>query len=238
MADQYLGGLRVTADGALYVSGGYNPASVAITGGTIDGVNIGATTRGSGAFTTLTSNTGYISSTGSGFYTNNNSGLYTLGTSQDIVLARDAAAALGQRNSVNSQTYNLYDTYTSATDYHRLALKTARATLASVSGASVTATGLIPDGAVLVGLTSKVTVALGTGSGTTGYTIGDGSDVDRWGAIVGTTAGTSSDNTNWTATTIQAFTSAQDVIVTASGGNFNGTGTIYLAALYLIGQCD
>jgi hypothetical protein len=218
--------------------GGFNPASVAVTGGTIDGVNIGATTRGSGAFTTLTSNTGYISSTGSGFYTNNNSGLYTLGTSQDVVLARDAAAALGQRNSTNPQTYNLYDTYTSATDYHRLALKTARATLSNVNGASVTATGLIPDGAVLVGLTSKVTTGLGVSNGTTGYTIGTGADADRWGAITGTATGTSSDNTNWTAGTVEAFTSATDVIVAAVGGNFDGTGVIYLSAQYLIGQCD
>ena len=149
-----------------------------------------------------------------------------------------ASGTVGQRSGTAAQTFNVYDTYTSATDYHRVGIKTARATLASVSGASVTATGLIPDGAVVVGVTTKVTVALGTGSGTTGYTVGDGSDVDRWGAIVGTAAGTSSDNTNWTATTVQAFTSAQDVVITASGGNFNGTGTIYVSVQYLIGQCD
>jgi len=169
----------------------------------------------------------------------NASGFLSLNTSTDAsLLYGEASNVIAQRNGTNSQTKNIYDTYTSATDYHRLAIKTARATLSNVSGASVTATGLIPDGAVLVGLTSKVTTALGATNGTTGYTIGDGSDVDRWGAVTGIALGTSSDNTNWTSGTIQAFTAAQDVVVTATGGNFDATGVIYLSAQYLMGQCD
>jgi hypothetical protein len=156
----------------------------------------------------------------------------------DTLLERDAAGIFAQRNGTTAQAKRLYDTFTSATDFHRLGFASGRADLSGVSGASVTATGLIPDGAVLVGLTSKVTTGLGTGNGTTGYTIGDGSDVDRWGAVVGTAAGTSSDNTNWTAGTIQAFTAAQDVVITASGGNFNGTGVIRVTAFYLRGECD
>jgi len=156
----------------------------------------------------------------------------------DVRLYGPSANVLELRNSTSSQTQNFYDTYASSTDYHRVAIKTARATLASVSGATVTATGIIPDGAVVVGVTTKVTVALGTGGGTSGYNVGDGSDPDRWGAITGTVAGTSSDNTNWTAGTIQAFTAASDIVITAVGGNFNGTGTIYVSVQYLIGQCD
>lgn len=161
-------------------------------------------------------------------------GLSSTGANPDSVPANTFEA----RNSTSNQTWRMYDTFTSYTNYHRLAIGTARATLSNVSGASVTATGLIPDGAVVVGVTSKVTTGLGTGNGTTGYQIGDGSDVDRWGAITGTASGTSSDNTNWTATTVQAFTAATDVIVTATGGNFNGTGVIYLSVQYLIGQAD
>jgi hypothetical protein len=156
----------------------------------------------------------------------------------DTFLRRDAANTVAQRNTTASQTHNHYDTYTSSTDYHRVALKTARATLASVSGATVTATGLIPDGAVVVGVTTKVTVTISNGGGTTGFQVGTGGDPDRWGEAVALTAGTSLDNTNWTAGTIEAFTAATDVIVTAVGGNFNGTGTIYLSVQYLIGQCD
>lgn len=184
---------------------------------------------------------GYISSStfslGSAYSLSWGSGIDPTGT-RDTFMFRDAANTVALRNGTNAQTQNWYDTYASSTDYHRVAIKTARATLASVSGATVTATGIIPDGAVVVGVTTKVTVSLGTGGGTTGYNVGDGSDADRWGAITGTAAGTSSDNTNWTAGTIQAFTSASDIVITAVGGNFNGTGTIYVSVQYLIGQCD
>ena len=160
------------------------------------------------------------------------------GPTLDLSLLRDAANTLAQRNGANAQTTRVYDTYTSDTDYHRIAIATARATLSNVSGASVTATGLIPAGAVVMGVTSKVTTALGTANGTTGYKIGTGADDDRWGAITGTAAGTTSDNRNWTAGTIECFPSATDVIVTATGGNFNGTGVIYLSVQYMTGQAD
>lgn len=182
-----------------------------------------------------------VSSSGLSFRSTNGIGWNNvdgINGSADIFLGRDAAGALAQRNGTTAQSQHLYDTFASLTDYHRLALKTARATLSGVTGASVTATGLIPDGAVLVGLTSKVTTGLGTTNGTTGYQLGDGSDADRWGAAAAVIAGTTTDNRDWTAGTIQAFTSAQDVVVTAVGGNFDGTGVIYLSAQYLIGQAD
>lgn len=68
--------------------------------------------------------------------------------------------------------------------------------------------------------------------------MGDGSDADRWGAVSGTAQGTSSDNTNATASSVGMFTAAQNVVVTAVGGSFNGTGSIYVAAHYLIAECD
>jgi hypothetical protein len=184
-----------------------------------------------------------IAMAGEGFYARAADGLHwssdtTWYGTRDIGLWRDAAGTLALRTGTASQTFNFYDTYTSSTDYHRVAIKTARATLASVSGATVTATSVIPDGAVVVGVTSKVTVGLGAGNGTTGYQVGTVADPDRWGAAATITAGTSTDNTNWTAGTIEAFTAASDVVVTAVGGNFDGTGTIYVSVQYLIGQCD
>lgn len=48
---------------------------------------------------------------------------WTAGTSafapRDLSLWRDAANTLAQRNGVNPQTYNIYNTYTSATDFER-----------------------------------------------------------------------------------------------------------------------
>jgi hypothetical protein len=165
-------------------------------------------------------------------------GFYVGNTSSGGQLISNVANSIEQRDGTGSQTWNHYDTWASSTDYHRLAIKTARATLASVNGATVTATSLIPDGAVVLGVTTKVTVAISGGGGTTGYQVGTVADPDRWGAAATITAGTSTDNTNWTAGTIECFTAASDVVITAVGGNFNGTGTIYVSVQYLIGQCD
>ena len=41
----------------------------------------------------------------------------------DLILARDAANTLGQRNGVNAQTSNIYNTYTDASNYERLAIQ-------------------------------------------------------------------------------------------------------------------
>ena len=90
----------------------------------------------------------------------------------------------------------------------------------------------------MVGVTTKVTTGLGVTNGTTGYNVGDGSDADRWGAITGTAAGTSSDNRDWTVGTIAAFTSANNVVLTAVGGNFDGTGVIDVSVQYLRGEVD
>ena len=156
----------------------------------------------------------------------------------DAVIVRDAAGILSLRKEKVAQALRIYDTYTSATDYHRISVATARATLSNVSGASVTATGLIPAGSVVVGVTSKVTTALGTSNGTTGYQVGLVADPDRWADKTGTEAGTSTDNRDWTAGTVENFAAATDVVVTAKTANFDGTGVIYLSVQYLAGQCD
>lgn len=114
-----------------------------------------------------------------------------------------------------------------------LNFRIAEADVTAASGATVTASSLIPDGALLVGVATRVTTALGTSNGTTGYQVGDGSDADRWGAITGTATTTSSDNTDATASFFGTFTSASDVVLTAVGGNFDGTGVIKVTALYL-----
>jgi len=46
----------------------------------------------------------------------------TVGT-RDLILARDAAQTLAQRNSTNAQTFNIYNTYTDGSNYERGFLK-------------------------------------------------------------------------------------------------------------------
>ena len=164
------------------------------------------------------------------------SGQFVLGGGNDTRLHRDAAAIWAMRNGANAHTLRLYDTFASASDYHRLGMATVRISQTATAGATITLTGLIPDGAVVMGVTTKVTTAL-TG-GVTGYQIGTGADPDRWGVAATATLGTATDNRDWTNGTIECFTAATDVILTSTGANFSGTGVIYVSIQYLRGESN
>jgi hypothetical protein len=153
----------------------------------------------------------------------------------DLFILRDASGILAQRNGTNAQESRLYGTYTSSTNYQRMTVKSVRQTLSALSGASATTTGtFIPDGAVVVGVTTRVATLL---AGATGYTIGDGTDADRWGDITGTAVGTTSDNRDWTAGTVECFTAGGNVTLTAKTANFTA-GAIEICVFYLAGEAD
>jgi hypothetical protein len=157
------------------------------------------------------------------------------GQTADTLLRRDAAGTIAQYNGTNAQESRLYGTFTSSTNFQRMTIKSVKQTLSALSGASATTTGtFIPDGAVVVGVTTRVGTAL---TGATGYTIGDGTDADRWGDITGTAIGTTSDNANWTAGTIECFTAGGEVTLTAKTSNFTA-GAIEICVFYLAGQAD
>ncbi len=46
-----------------------------------------------------------------------------VGSASDLHLARDAANTLAQRNGAAAQAFNIYNTYTDASNYERLAIK-------------------------------------------------------------------------------------------------------------------
>lgn len=46
-------------------------------------------------------------------------GIGTTGSAQDVILARDAANTLAQRNGTAAQAFNIYNTYTDASNYER-----------------------------------------------------------------------------------------------------------------------
>jgi hypothetical protein len=154
--------------------------------------------------------------------------------SPDTFLFRDDAGIFAQRNGANGQTTRVYSTYTAADNFQRLAITSASVTLSALSGASVTATGLIPAGAVVMGVTSRVSTLI---TGADGYQIGTGADADRWADKTGVAVGTTTDNRDWTAGTIENFAAATDVIVTAKTSNFTA-GAIVVTVHYLAGQAD
>ena len=167
---------------------------------------------------------------------------WTNGTSADgtfdVGFQRDGVGALAHLFGTTAQIVRIYDTHTSATDFHRMALESANTSLTSVSGATVTASSIIPAGAVVMGVTTKIEVALGDGNGTTGFGVGLAADPNQFGDQAAITENATTDNTDWTATTIQCFNAATDIIITAATGDFDGTGTIHVKVFYIIGEAD
>ena len=156
----------------------------------------------------------------------------------DAYLYRDAVGVWAMRNGTAKKELRVYDPYTSASDYHRLAMATTRLSQTTNNGTgSVTLTlagSLIPAGAVVVGVTTKITTAI---TGVPSFDIGTTADPDRFGAALPITIGSTSDNRNWTVGTIECFPTATDLKLTATSGTFTG-GVIYVSVQYMTGQAD
>ncbi len=101
--------------------------------------------------------------------------------------------------------------------------------LSSLSGASVTTSGLVPAGSHLLSVTVRVNTEV---TGATSFDVGDGTDQDKYGAAVGLTAGTVTNPEDSTTDPMSWSASAQEVTLTANGSNFTG-GAVRVSAMYL-----
>lgn len=90
-----------------------------------------------------------------------------------------------------------------------------------LAGATVTLTGLVPAGCILLGITCRVTTLI-TGAAT--WDAGDGTTADLFAndmaLAAGTTSGLADHKATWTAPKV--YLAAGDVVFTANGGNFSG----------------
>ena len=105
-------------------------------------------------------------------------------------------------------------------DVGTLTMLHASTTLTMSSGSSQTASSLIPAGAIVYGITTRVTTLV---TGPAGYDVGDGSDVDRWGNSILVAEDTTSDATDFTEGAPiqpQIYPAANDVVITTDGVNF------------------
>jgi hypothetical protein len=86
---------------------------------------------------------------------------------------------------------------------------------------------------MVVGVTTYTTGTI-SGGGATGYQVGDGTDVDRWGSITGLAIGTDSDPRDFTDNTLSFNNSASaaDVVLTGLGGTPTA-GTVRVVLSYL-----
>lgn len=102
----------------------------------------------------------------------------------------------------------------------------------SMLGATVTATSLIPAGSLVIGVTARVTTLIETA---TSFSIGDGTDVDRWGTGIAVAEDTTTTIANFTTGTDNGpiyYPSATNVVLTAAGGNFSA-GAVRLTVHYI-----
>lgn len=105
---------------------------------------------------------------------------------------------------------------------------------ASNGAGTISASNIIPAGAQVFGVTSRVTTGFGTSGGLTSISIGDGTTADLWSATTGITATTTTKSTNYKSTWVHGkfYPSATSVVITANGGNFDATGVIRISVCY------
>lgn len=97
------------------------------------------------------------------------------------------------------------------------------------SGATVTASNLVAAKNYLLGVVIRVTEAI---TGATSFSIGDGSDADRFGATIAITLGTTTSEANFTASPVGFLSSALSVVLTAAGADFTD-GKVRITAFYI-----
>jgi len=166
------------------------------------------------------------------WWTSSSIGAYS---QRDLVLARDAANVLALRNGTNAQESRVYGSYTNATNFQRMSIKTLRESSGALSGASYTTTIAIPAYVNLIGVTTRVTTAV---TGATTYDVGDGSDVNLWGAAIDIALGAQSRTADFTAVgAVGAAATSRTVTLTANGSNFTG-GVIEICLHYLTTEAD
>jgi hypothetical protein len=97
------------------------------------------------------------------------------------------------------------------------------------------ATALIPAGALVIGVSCRNLSAVAGDATITGYSIGDGTDIDRWGSNVSPLINETTDLTDCTVTTPAIYAAATDVILTyvGSGTNFTAGGTVRVTVHYI-----
>lgn len=108
------------------------------------------------------------------------------------------------------------------------------AIVTTTAAATATATDLIPAGSMVVGVTCRNLSAVSGDGSFSGYSVGDGSDVDRWGANVNPAINETTDITDFTITSPPFYTTDTSVVFTQVGGStFVAGATIRVTVHYI-----
>lgn len=187
-----------------------------------------------------------------------NSGLYWTSAGRDTNIARDGSVtfAFGSANvsSKNLQpaTDSTYDLGTPSAAWAEvyadavlsnlyagtgygggLTLYSAAELLSDLSS-SATTSNLAPAGARIIGVSTRVKTAVVTSLATNTFSVGDGSDVDRYGANIAGAQGTTSDSTDATADPMSWSASAHGAVtLDPPGAETFSSGAVYVVVHYL-----
>ena len=91
------------------------------------------------------------------------------------------------------------------------------------TGSTSVVTGALPDGALILGVSARVIGAVG---GASGFDIGVAGDADRFAAGVGVVSGAVAASVRGVP---GVYPGGGDIVLTATGGSFDGTGQVRLA---------
>ena len=112
----------------------------------------------------------------------------------------------------------------------------ASTTLSASNGQSVlTATGLIPDNARVIGVYVEITTTFGNANGLTGINIGGMGQEDGWGNNIALASGTKTKLKDARRGDMPISSGAQDVTFMAVGGTFDANGQATITIDYLSG---
>jgi hypothetical protein len=110
-------------------------------------------------------------------------------------------------------------------------------TAAALTGANVSLASIIPAGAQVVAISSLIVTALGATLGCTGYTLGLVGNTACYGTRAALTIGSGTSGANWTSgAPADRVTIATSLLITATGGLFDGAGAIDVSVEYVLAQ--
>ena len=99
----------------------------------------------------------------------------------------------------------------------------------------LTAAGLVPPNARLLGVYSRNIASPGTSNGLTGYNIGSHQNNNRWGTNIGLTPDLQTTIGNFALSDQPVSATAEDILIIAQGGTFDGVGLLRITAEYATG---
>jgi len=155
----------------------------------------------------------------------NNSGLDTAAAKAlstvllDMQADIDANEAAITAQGVAEEAQTISASFVQQYEGAALTIRSETVLLDELDGATATATDLIPAGAIVFGVTVHVTEAIV--GGPDDFSIGDGTDTDRWGTGILVAAATVTTGLDFTITSVPIYTAATSVVITANTTPFD-----------------